>query len=564
MARAEIAESARSEIAQFEGSEELPIVEEKAVPRSVLKKTTAVSRYSKHRLLQKQKSKEELAQEDGKQKSQYNKRMGKTLKGIKYEAQQKETTTTVAPKTARLRSQETVPAVTLQAPQQHENEEEEELHEEETQENAEESNDESDSWLHVGAKVEWNPMVGKKAKYLLKENDWIEVTVVDKEEDNGVYIYGIQKGQLQTRVPHEQLRKAVKAKRLAEEKKREEAFWAKRKPTTAPDDGLEDVMVPLKAKAGRTCRGNPTRLSADKSEYHEDGDAIDAEDCRNLCEKNSKCKFASHGMYKMHEDAKATLSCLSFETCDETTGKGFRSWQKARMDSGKANKARTSERREDEYMAKIKEAEEIALQRLQADLMPANDAANQVPVPAPTKALSISPDSAIIITGSRSKMVTEDSFMAIPFWRHLLELGAIAVLFFIWNSKMQQSKRRKQAGACVTGQHEMKEPNALNKLHNWIQRETKPVVTMLQKLISPPKIPSDTDIDAAAASASVTRKFEKASEFLDDGEQKNTQTQRKYQTPPPEDDGARDQSVNRSALRAAFKMAGNTRTADFR
>jgi hypothetical protein len=581
-ARAEIAQSGISDELQtalqgvhWDSAEDLPIQEEKAVPRSVLKKTATASRYSKHQLYKKQEAKEELAKtwrehQDGKSKHQYNKQMGKTLKGIKYEATKKATTVTVtiAPSASRLRKQpEMLPdhvpeSLEKDAIQQHDNnEQDDEDHEEENAED--ESNDAPDSWLHVGAKVEWNPMVGKKAKYLLKENDWIEVTVVDKEVDGGVNTWGIQKGPLQTRVPQDQLRRAVKAKRLAEEKKREEAFWSKRKPTTAPNDGLEDVMVPLKAKSGRTCRGDPIRLSSDQSEYHEDGGSVDAEDCRSLCEKNSKCKFASHGMYKGPKDAKEVVSCLSFESCDETTGKHWRTWQKERMDPDKANKARTSERNEDEYISKIKEAEEISLQRLEEDLVaPAMETA------APSKKRYFAgafPRRAIVIPQGRETMGAEDSFMAIPFWRHLLELGAIAVLLGMWSGKMQVSKQRKQ----VAGQQEMKEPNALDKLLNWIQRETTPLIAMVQKMVNPPKMEgtSDLELNSELTSSSITRRFEKAAEDLDQGDQKSNQPQvRKYQTPLPEDDGVDrgDARVNRSALRAAFHMAGNKRTSDFR
>ena len=49
---------------------------------------------------------------------------------------------------------------------------------------------------------------------------YAKVTIVDKENDNGVITYGIQRGTLRTRVRQEQLRKPVRAQQLAEDRKR--------------------------------------------------------------------------------------------------------------------------------------------------------------------------------------------------------------------------------------------------------------------------------------------------------------------------------------------------------
>eukprot|EP00746_Dinoflagellata_sp_MGD_P066979 gnl/MRDRNA2_/MRDRNA2_27676_c0_seq1.p1 gnl/MRDRNA2_/MRDRNA2_27676_c0~~gnl/MRDRNA2_/MRDRNA2_27676_c0_seq1.p1 ORF type:complete len:275 (+),score=49.18 gnl/MRDRNA2_/MRDRNA2_27676_c0_seq1:81-905(+) len=66
--------------------------------------------------------------------------------------------------------------------------------------------DDSLSWLHAGAEVEWNPRAGKEPKHLLQEHDWIGVTIVDKEVNDGAVTYSIQRGNLRTRAKQEEFR----------------------------------------------------------------------------------------------------------------------------------------------------------------------------------------------------------------------------------------------------------------------------------------------------------------------------------------------------------------------
>lgn len=531
--------------------------EEKAEPRTVLKKSTPASKSKLSHLQYKLKQKQEI---ESRPKSQYNKQMRKTLKGIKYEASEK-TTTTLAPQSKRLKSQEiadeNLPEVVHHDDIGPAEELEEEPQEDQTEE--ENSNDPM-AWLHAGAEVEWNPMVGKKAKHLLKERDWIEVTVVDKEDDNGQITYGIQKGPLRTRVTQEQLRKPMRAKRQAEEKKREEAFWAKRKTSEAPSDGLEAVMIPLKAKVGRTCRGDPVQLG---SKEGESSHGIDAEDCRHLCEKDEKCKFASHGLFNFQEDAKAAVHCVRFESCDETTGKGFRTWQKERMTAEAAHKARNSENLEDQYMAKIKEAEEVSLQRLENELP--TEPPKFIPLAKPYFEHPVLPPGTAIHIEGHSAMDAQE-FLEIPFWRHLIEIGAIVSILLMRKTRVQRG-RKAATGFCMAAQTDGKEPNALFKVTLWIQREARSINLMLQRLLNTPKVPSDMRFDAENGTQSSHEPYvpERPGDFDEAMEKRAPMPMMQEKKMISDDDGVRaDAPVNRAALRTAFSHAGNRRTADFR
>lgn len=566
---------ARSEIPESEQTQihEIPLQEEKAVPRKVLKEP-AWSHPS--RLPERQEANKQLTG-SGKAavKHRYKKQISKTLKGFKYEAQKKATTTTVAPEELHLKSQQLEP-IGKESEKLEYHEEEDEHHEEEQLE--QESSDDPSSWLTAGAEAEWNPMVAKKAKHLLKERDWIEVTIVDKENDNGVITYGIQRGTLRTRVRQEQLRKPVRAQQLAEDRKREQSFWEKHKARNKPAENkehLEDVMVPLKAKTGRTCKGNPARLNSkyvnadgDQIDDGLDGDLVDAEGCRELCEQDVKCKFASYGLHHFPEDTKPSMSCLSFESCDETTGKGYRTWQKVRLDSEKAHKAKHSERREDEYMAKIREAEEISLQRLEAEEEEAKHRAaeNEAEKEEELKNSQVKKEEefknffahrhGLGGTGHAHPGKDEQwTYAGHFFWRHLLELGALVIIAGMWKTRTRDRKGRKE----LQGDKKAEESNK-----TWMKHQSSLILTVLKKLFSPPKMASDVELRDAAAAIALPKNSEKASQRSDEDKKSQVRSSQTSRPTPSGNSVDGNAPVNKAALRAAFRMAGNTRTSSFR
>merc|ERR1719428_1927025 len=117
----------------------------------------------------------------------------------------------------------------------------------------------------------------------------------------------------------------------------------------------------MHAQVGSTCKAEAIRLGKD---------GLDAEDCRMLCENDKTCLYASHGLFKFDNEhqTKPAVHCAKFKECDQTTGKGYRTWVKARLEPDGAQKARNAERLEDEYMEKILEAERIAEQAMEAKM----------------------------------------------------------------------------------------------------------------------------------------------------------------------------------------------------
>lgn len=605
-------QDARSEIvdaAEREGRD-LPLEDEKAVVRSVLKKPILPKQPALTNLQVKQKAKEAADAAANKKK---NSEVRRTLKGIKYETEDGEEAAMPAPQSLRLKVQDPAANGDEEQPsdpfpeQEHEVEHEEEQQEEQQHEEQQEEQEQQhnpDSWLHPGAHAEWNPFIGKKAKHLLAERDWLLVNIIDKEVDqHGKVRYGIKKGGLRTMVAREQLRKPMKHLQEADRKRNDDKFWqahqAHHKPTEPPNDDHEDVMVPMHAKVGSTCDAKATKMKgASKYKDRDNGlnDGIDAEECRMLCESDHTCKFAAHGLFKLDGDTNHEVHCVKFETCDSSTGKGFRTWVKARLDMFAAQKARNAEKLEDEYMLKIIEAENVAEQAMEheselnitavtktnqenveAELKEKKVIKATEPITADDKKIAIQAEVSKVSDGQEAQNQAEA-----PLWRILLEGAAVVMIMVMFLQSINGMKNRRAGNAAsppdTKSGNEETDANAFVKLPVWIQRESKGIAMLMQNgLNGSAKKQDPDDMEMAPAGknpAKIPAIREDSSSKQHDSSPEQVEPKKNnarsfgvawedvpLEDPKPKEDVSGDAPVNRAALRAAFAASNKARSA---